>query len=118
MNCFPEAELKREFFRSNILGLEDQLSLLKKRKDTLEIEFKNLKDSASKKDQISAKSITMKQKEIDSIYFELKNIKFSDKYHDSHLSLALQTSIQLKCQKVYLVVFDGYSRSYFFLKNK
>jgi hypothetical protein len=74
-----EAELKREFFRSNILGLEDQLSLLNKRKDTLEIEFKNLKDSASKKDQISAKSITMKQKEIDSIYFELKNLKRSHK---------------------------------------
>lgn len=40
--------------------------------------------------------------------FELQNIKFTDKYHDSHLALALQTSIQLECKEVYLVGFDGY----------
>jgi len=41
--------------------------------------------------------------------FELKNINFTNLNIDSHLSIALQTSLILGVKTIYLVGFDGYS---------
>lgn len=46
--------------------------------------------------------------ELKSKTFELEKSIYTDKYNDSHFALALQTSIQLDCDEVYLVGFDGY----------
>ncbi|WP_428661422.1 aldolase catalytic domain-containing protein [Runella sp.] len=40
--------------------------------------------------------------------FELPSIDFTNKFKDSHTALALQTSIALKAQKIYIVGYDGY----------
>jgi len=41
--------------------------------------------------------------------FELERVEFTDKYKDSHFSLALQTSLGFRADTVYLVGYDGYS---------
>jgi len=40
--------------------------------------------------------------------YELKEVSFTDKYNDSHTALAIQVSIELQAQTVYLVGYDGY----------
>jgi 4-hydroxy 2-oxovalerate aldolase len=40
--------------------------------------------------------------------YELKEVSFTDKFQDSHTALALQLSIELNAQKIYLVGYDGY----------
>jgi 4-hydroxy 2-oxovalerate aldolase len=57
--------------------------------------------------------------------FELHEIKFTDRLKDTHTSLALQTSLELGAQKVYVVGYDGYfgttigqKEQDFFLENE
>jgi len=45
------------------------------------------------------------------VAFELNEVRFTDKYHDSHTVLALQTSIDLKAKNIYLVGYDGYPKN-------
>jgi len=41
--------------------------------------------------------------------YELKSISFSDSYKDTHFTVALQTALDLSCNKIFLVGFDGYT---------
>jgi 4-hydroxy 2-oxovalerate aldolase len=43
--------------------------------------------------------------------YELPEITFTDKYTDSHTSIALQTALELKTKKLFMVGYDGYSNS-------
>lgn len=45
---------------------------------------------------------------VESRCFELHEIKFTDRLHDSHTALALQTCFQLGVTKIFLVGYDGY----------
>jgi 4-hydroxy 2-oxovalerate aldolase len=44
--------------------------------------------------------------------FELVSITFTDKYMDSHTSIALQTAIELETGSIEIVGYDGYSGNY------
>jgi len=41
--------------------------------------------------------------------FELEKVEFTDKFSDSHFAIALQTSISLSVEKIYVVGYDGYT---------
>lgn len=41
--------------------------------------------------------------------YELKSITFTDKYADSHTSLALQSAMEFGAEKIYVAGYDGYS---------
>lgn len=43
--------------------------------------------------------------------YQLKEITFTDKYQDSHTALALQLSLELNAQHIFLVGYDGYKGS-------
>ena len=43
--------------------------------------------------------------------FELKEVSFTDNFQDSHTALALQLSLELNAQNVFLVGYDGYKGS-------
>jgi 4-hydroxy 2-oxovalerate aldolase len=45
------------------------------------------------------------------VAFELKAVTFTDKYHDSHTVLALQTALELKAETIFLVGYDGYPKN-------
>jgi 4-hydroxy 2-oxovalerate aldolase len=44
--------------------------------------------------------------------YELSKVEFTEKYHDSHTAVSLQTIIDLKASNVYSVGFDGYGNSF------
>ena len=41
--------------------------------------------------------------------FELKDVSFTDKYKDAHTALALQTSLDLGVENIYITGYDGYA---------
>jgi 4-hydroxy 2-oxovalerate aldolase len=45
---------------------------------------------------------------LEKMAFELNDVKFSDKYLDSHTALALETCYDLKVSNIWLVGYDGY----------
>ena len=50
--------------------------------------------------------------------FELPAISFTDKLNDSHTAIALQTSVQMGVEELYVVGYDGYHTSVLGLKEQ
>ena len=48
-------------------------------------------------------------KKLEDVAFQLKNISFTDKYHESVTSLAIETAIKLGVQNFYFAGYDGYN---------
>ena len=49
-------------------------------------------------------------REVIGVSYELGEVSFSDLYQDSHFALALQTTIDLNVETVYIVGYDGYKQ--------
>lgn len=50
--------------------------------------------------------------------YELSEVNFTERYEDSHTALALQTAIELKVDKIYVVGYDGYNESKMGVKER